>query len=124
VAPVEAISRRSPLVRHDEGIQVMKHAGRQALSILEPVLRALRKSGALVERSPGSFYLRSKAFLHFHEHQADLYADVKENLRVFTRYRVTTHSEQSELLTRVNLCLSKATAASNPSSRRRARARC
>jgi hypothetical protein len=95
----------------------MKHAGRHARSILGPLLQALRKDGALVERSPGSFYLRSKAFLHFHEHRADLYADIKEDLRVFTRYRVTTRSEQAELLTRVSLCLSKLAAASNPSSR-------
>ena len=30
------------------------------------MLRKLRKRDSLVERTPGSFYLKSKAFLHFH----------------------------------------------------------
>ena len=85
----------------------MKHAGQEALAILEPVLRQLREHDALVERTPGSFYLRSRvAFLHFHEDSSGLFADVKEDLLKFTRYRVTTRTEQKDFLSRVTRCLS------------------
>lgn len=86
----------------------MKHAGPQALSNLEPVLRALRVHDALTERTPGSFYLKSKAFLHFHEDAAGLFADVKEDLLTFKRYRVSTRAEQREFLALVSRCLSGA----------------
>ena len=88
----------------------MKHAGRQALSNLEPVLRVLRIHDGLTERTPGSFYLKSKAFLHFHEDAAGLFADVKEDLLTFKRYRVSTRAEQRELLALVSRCLSAVSA--------------
>jgi hypothetical protein len=84
----------------------MKHAGRRTLTALEPVLRALREHPGLVEKSPGTFYVKSKAFLHFHEDPAGLFADVKEDLHTFARYRVSTRAEQKELLARVKRCLS------------------
>jgi hypothetical protein len=83
----------------------VKHAGPQALSDLEPVLRALREHGTLTERTAGSFYMKSKAFLHFHEDAAGLFADVKEDLLTFRRYRVSTRPEQKALLARVSRCL-------------------
>ena len=84
----------------------VKHAGPQALSNLEPILRALRLHDALTERTPGSFYLKSKAFLHFHEDAEGLFADVKEDLVTFKRYRVSTRAEQREFLALVSRCLS------------------
>jgi hypothetical protein len=84
----------------------VKHAGPQALSNLEPVLRVLRAHDALTERTPGSFYLKSKAFLHFHEDAAGLFADVKADLLAFTRYRVSTRAEQKDFLALVSRCLS------------------
>jgi hypothetical protein len=84
---------------------MMKHAGPDALENLESLLEALRERRALVERTPGSFYLRSTAFLHFHEDPAGLFADLKEEPPGFTRYRVTTKPEQRELLARVERCL-------------------
>ena len=83
----------------------MKHVGTEALAALGHVLEALREQDGLVERKPGTFYLRSKAFLHFHEDPAGLFADVKEDLVSFTRYRVTTHAEQRKLLQVVTRCL-------------------
>jgi hypothetical protein len=83
----------------------MKHAGAAALSSLEPMLRKLRELPSLTERTPGSFYLRSKAFLHFHEDAAGLFADVKEDLASFQRYRVSTRAEQDALVARVERCL-------------------
>jgi hypothetical protein len=76
----------------------MKHAGRQTLSALEPLLQNLRQHASLVERTPGSFYRKSKAYLHFHEDPSGTYADVKLNSTDFTRVRVTTPEEQAQLL--------------------------
>jgi len=55
----------------------MRHAGAITLNQLEPLLRRIRTLGALKEKSRGVFYLRSKAFLHFHEDPAGLFADVR-----------------------------------------------
>jgi hypothetical protein len=85
----------------------MKHAGSQALENLDALLQKLRERETLDERTPGSFYLRSKAFLHFHEDPAGLFADLKEDLLGFTRYRVSTNAEQADLLSRVDRCLKR-----------------
>lgn len=55
----------------------MKHAGPEALDRLEPLLAELRKLTALKERSRGVFYRSGRAFLHFHEHGTEFYADVR-----------------------------------------------
>lgn len=79
----------------------MKHASGQALRDLQPLLDELRKLERLVERSPGAFYLKSRAFLHFHEDPSGLYADVKLDLATFSRLRVSSPEEQAQLLLRV-----------------------
>jgi hypothetical protein len=76
----------------------MKHAGPDTLTAIEPLLRQLRAYSSLVERTPGSFYRKSKAFLHFHEDATGTYADVKLNGAEFTRMRVTTSKERAHLL--------------------------
>jgi hypothetical protein len=76
----------------------MKHATAQTLIKLEPLLSRLRELPAIVERTPGSFYQRSRAYLHFHEDAAGLFADVKITPGAFTRLRVTTAKEQAHLL--------------------------
>jgi hypothetical protein len=78
----------------------MKHAGPAALDRLEPVLQKLRALAALKEKSRGVFYLRSKAFLHFHEHGAEFYADVRF-AGDFERVAVTHASDRTTLLKRV-----------------------
>lgn len=55
----------------------MKHAGAAALDRLEPLLARIRALGGLKETSRGVFYLKSKAFLHFHEDPAGLFADLR-----------------------------------------------
>ncbi len=55
----------------------MKHAGSAALDRLEPLLARLRALGGLKEKGRGVFYLKSRAFLHFHEDPTSLYADVR-----------------------------------------------
>ena len=76
----------------------MKHAGPATLAALEPLLAQLRRRPDLVERTPGAFYRRSKAWLHFHEDPAGIFADVKLDGVEFTRLRVSTAKEQAQLL--------------------------
>jgi hypothetical protein len=76
----------------------MKHAGPQALAALEPLLRRIRGHSLLVERTPGSFYYKSKAFLHFHEDPTGTYADIKLSGDKFTRIPARTSQEHSYLL--------------------------
>lgn len=76
----------------------MKHAGPQTLAALEPLLSEIRGQPGLVERTPGAFYRRSKAYLHFHEDASGIFADIKLDGTAFTRLRVTTADEQRQLL--------------------------
>jgi uncharacterized protein (TIGR00251 family) len=76
----------------------MKHAGANTLAALESLLLRVRENAALVERTPGSFYLKSKAYLHFHEDRSGIYADAKLSGTEFTRVRATTAQEQEHLL--------------------------
>ena len=55
----------------------MKHAGAATLAQMEPLLMRLRSIQGLVERRAGIFYLRGRAFLHFHEDPAGVFADVR-----------------------------------------------
>jgi hypothetical protein len=56
----------------------MKHAGSAALDTLTDLLTAIRKRG-LKETSRGVFYRKGKAWLHFHEDKAGLFADIRVN---------------------------------------------
>ena len=47
----------------------MKHAGAAALDGIEPLLGKIRSAGVLREKSRGIFYLKSRAYLHFHKVQ-------------------------------------------------------
>jgi len=68
----------------------LRHITRDRLADIEPLLAQLRAVDGLVERTPGAFYVRSRAFLHFHEHGDDIYADVRLEGTDFDRRRVTT----------------------------------
>jgi len=87
----------------------MKHATPATLAALQPLLLELRTLPGLVERTPGAFYRRSKAFLHFHEDPSGLYADVKLDAAVFTRCCISSPQQQDELLQRVRRCLARHT---------------
>ncbi len=76
----------------------MKHAGPDTLAELDSLLRKIRAHPALVERTPGCFYRKSKAYLHFHEDPSGIYADIKLGVTGFTRVKVTTPTEQAHLL--------------------------
>jgi hypothetical protein len=55
----------------------VKHAGAEALGVLSDLLQKLRNRTGLVERKPGIFYVKGRAFLHFHEDRAGLFADLR-----------------------------------------------
>jgi hypothetical protein len=81
----------------------VRHAGSDALDELEPLLTELRALPELGERSRGVFYRGSKAFLHFHEDPAGLFADVRLG-QDFERLPVSSARQQAELLDRVRRC--------------------
>jgi len=79
----------------------MKHAGAAALDALEPLLLRIRAAGVLREKSRGIFYLKSRAYLHFHEDPAGLFVDIRAaDGRDFDRFKVDAAGE-AEILSRV-----------------------
>jgi hypothetical protein len=84
----------------------MKHAGREALARLFPLLQELRARPALHERSHGVFSLRSRAFLHFHEDASGLYADVRLG-EEFVRLPASSREEQARLLQEIDAHLAR-----------------
>jgi hypothetical protein len=77
----------------------MAHASPEALKPLLPLLRQLREIKGLKEKQPGIFYLRSNAFLHFHDDQGTLYADLKKAGGMgFERYALDTPPQQRKLV--------------------------
>ena len=75
----------------------MKHAGAAALEALRDLLESLRGRTALTERRPGIFYVSGKAFLHFHEDLAGLFADLRLGSD-WQRFPVKSPEERAELL--------------------------
>ena len=61
------------------------------------MLESLRSRTALVERRPRIFYLSGKAFLHFHEDPAGLFADLRLGSD-WRRFPVKSPDEGAELL--------------------------
>lgn len=83
----------------------MKHAGQTALNALDGLLVQLRAFGDMREKSRGVFYLRSKAFLHFHEDMFGLYADLRAGTD-FERFKVDSTAQQEVLVQLVRQRLS------------------
>ncbi|GAA5266034.1 hypothetical protein ACOSOMT5_P2461 [Acidiphilium sp. MT5] len=81
----------------------MKHAGPAALNELRDLITAIQSRG-LNERSPGAFYRRGKAWLHFHEDKAGLFADLRVNSD-WERFRVSTPDERATFLALVDQTL-------------------
>lgn len=84
----------------------MNHAGNAALDLLEPLLQALRDLPGPVEKSRGVFYLKSRAFLHFHEDPAGLFADLRApGASDFVRFALTDAAAREALLAEVRSAL-------------------
>jgi hypothetical protein len=75
----------------------MRHAGVTALEALSDLLRSLRNRTALCERRPGIFYVKGKAFLHFHEDPGGLFADLRLG-GDWQRFPVNSPEERAGLL--------------------------
>lgn len=83
----------------------MKHITPEVLDCLEPLLERLRRIEPLIERKRGCFYLKSRAFLHFHADPAGLFADVRLDGAEFLRFDVTGRAEQRKLVARIRAVL-------------------
>jgi len=84
----------------------VKHAGPEALTRLAPLLEQLRNRSALVERRPGVYYLKSRAFLHFHEDPSGDFADVRL-ADDFERLPVGTKAQRAQLMKRIDETLKR-----------------
>jgi hypothetical protein len=87
----------------------MKHADAATFQRIATLLDALRKRPELREPRPGTFYLKSRAFLHFHDDPAGIFADVKLDGHEFSRLAVTTQAQQRALLKHIDGCLGQST---------------
>lgn len=82
----------------------MKHATSAALDTLSDLLQQIRLKEGLREKGPGVFYRKSKAFLHFHEDPAGMFADIRAG-EDFDRYPVNTRAQQRALLAAIDRAL-------------------
>ncbi len=80
----------------------MKHAGAAALDTIEPLLASIRNVGGLREKSRGIFYLKSKAFLHFHEDPTGMFVDIRaQDGKDFDRMNIDDPGVRDAVLARV-----------------------
>lgn len=84
----------------------MKHAGPEALDALADLIAAVRARG-LKDPRPGIFYRKGKAWLHFHEDKAGLFADIRLGAE-WERFRVSDAAEQANLLRLIDRSLTRA----------------
>ena len=76
----------------------MARADAEALKTLVPLLRQLREIKGVKEKTPGIFYGRNDAFVHFHDEAGVLFADLKKaGGSGFDRYPLATPAEQRKL---------------------------
>ncbi|HVZ42017.1 MAG TPA: hypothetical protein VHI13_22250 [Candidatus Kapabacteria bacterium] len=75
----------------------MKHASQATLDLLADLLESIRKLPGVTERTPGCFYRKSSALLHFHEDGAGLFADLKRS-GAWERMPVNTAGERAACL--------------------------
>ncbi|MDP3855009.1 hypothetical protein [Phenylobacterium sp.] len=75
----------------------MRHATQAALDVLEPLLGEVPRRSDLRERGRGVFYRKSRAWLHFHEDPAGLFADLRSE-GDWLRIDVTDDSGKAALL--------------------------
>jgi hypothetical protein len=76
----------------------VRHATPDDLVGVDDLLRTLRGIDGLVEKRPGVFYRRSRAFLHFHADPVGLFVDVRLEGDDFERRPVQTRAQQKELV--------------------------
>jgi len=74
----------------------MKHATKAALEPMAELLARLDALPNVKRKGIGTFYVKSKPLLHFHEDPAGIFADVAIG-RDWQRLPVNTRREQEEL---------------------------
>src|SRR5258707_10225553 len=94
----------------------MKHAGPEALNTLNDLVSVIRARG-LKEPRPGIFYRKGKAWLHFHEDKAGLFADLRVNAE-WERFRVSEAEERANLLMLIDRSLQDGLSAAKPTAKR------
>jgi len=82
----------------------MKHATGAALGTISDLLEHIRKRQELREKKLGVFYRKSKAFLHFHEDPAGMFADINVGDR-YERFPVNSAPERKKFLTALDRVL-------------------
>jgi hypothetical protein len=78
----------------------VKHAGGDALRGLSVLLDQIRSKDGIREKKLGIFYRKSKAFLHFHEDPAGMFADLSVDGE-FQRFPVNSKGEWKVFLSAV-----------------------
>jgi len=82
----------------------MARADAEALKPLALVLRQLREIKGVQEKSPGIFYARRDAYVHFHVEDGELFADLKKPGGAgFDRFPLGTSAEQRKLVDEAKL---------------------
>ena len=84
----------------------MKHAGSTALAALKDVLDAIRSRPGMREPRPGVFYRKGKAWLHFHEDPAGLFADLRLGSE-WQRFAVSGAAGRRALLAEIDRAISR-----------------
>ena len=82
----------------------MKHATLSTLEGLTDLLVQIRARGGIKEKRIGIFYRKSKAFLHFHEDPAGVFADLNVGTD-FERFPLNTSRERQALLAAIDRAL-------------------
>jgi hypothetical protein len=86
------------------GERVVKHADAAALAALSDLIENLRRRSYLVEKRLGIFYLKGRAFLHFHKDPVGLFADLRHG-EDWERFPVNHPDECARLLAAVDRAL-------------------
>jgi len=81
----------------------VKHATAPALATIGPLLAEIRRRPGMVERKVGVFYRRGRAFLHFHEDAAGMFADLC--FKDWVRFGLATAAERDGFLTALDAAL-------------------
>jgi hypothetical protein len=79
----------------------MKHAGPATLEVLRELIIAIRARDGLKEPRPGVFYRKGRAWLHFHEDKAGLFADLRLS-EEWERFRISEAEERAALLATID----------------------
>jgi hypothetical protein len=82
----------------------MKHATDAALGAISDLLDKIRTRSELKEKKLGVFYRKSKAFLHFHEDQSGMFADLNTGQQ-FERFPVNSLQERRTFFAAIDRAL-------------------